>query len=410
MSISRPASTQSFVQIRQKQWTENNPLLSVVLPCFNYGTFLVSALNSVQAQTFSNIEIIVVDGGSTDGTTPEIVRSIKLPRTKVFLRKKPHLVGDNRNFGIKKARGKYICCLDPDDTLNPTFLEKALILLECANYDIVSTSYRLFGTRNEEVVLPSYPSFSQVINGAAMPSVSVFKKEFWERIGGYFDTGIGAKHIPEDWDFYIRAIGHGARLYNFREPLLNVRFHDGSLHRNAENLGYHAQLQTLRQRHRKSLTFNNFEKFNKRNETLIHVDSATRNLIGHASADSTPGLLVVPPTSDGQTQLDLHLELLDNVGARSNVVVACLTHISDLPRRLYDRYSRLTHNIFSLADMPDNLNLKMTMLDYLIRSRHVKEFFIGSSSFNHTDTYRLSKLYDLLKVTPAEIRLSHNLP
>jgi O-antigen biosynthesis protein len=397
MSTYTPAISQPFVQIRQKQWANNRPLLSVVIPCFNYGSFLVSALDSVQAQTFSDIEIIVVDGGSTDGTTPEIVRNIKLPKTRVFLRKKPHLVGDNRNFGIKKARGKYICCLDPDDTLSPTFLEKALILSECADYDIVSTSYRVFGNRNEEVILPSYPSFSQVINGAAMPSVSVFKKIFWEKIGGYYDTGIGAKHIPEDWDFYIRAVGQGARLYNFREPLLNVRFHDHSLHRNVENPGYYAQLQSLRWKHRKSLTFNNFEKFNMRNETLIHVDSATRNLIVYDSADNTPGLLLIPPIFNNQMELDLHLKFLDNMGERGNLVVLCLTHVSELPEQLYDSYSDLTANIFSLADMPDNFYLKMTLLDYLIQSRHIKKLFVGSSGFSCADNFGLSRLYDLVK-------------
>jgi len=126
------------------------PLVSVVIPCFNYGRFVEEAIASVQRQTFRNLEIIVVEGGSTDAETRAIVRRLeraRLPRTRILYRDQPCLVGDNRNFGIAAARGKYVCCLDADDILDPRYLETAVFLAEFGPYDFVSASTRSFGRR-----------------------------------------------------------------------------------------------------------------------------------------------------------------------------------------------------------------------------------------------------------------------
>ena len=123
------------------------PLVSVVIPCFNYGQYVEQAIRSVLSQTFTNLEIIVVEGGSTDGTTPEILRALEqsgLPRTRFVYRTEPHLVGDNRNFGIGLARGRYVCCLDADDLIKPTYVEIAVFLAEFGGYDMVYPSVRCF--------------------------------------------------------------------------------------------------------------------------------------------------------------------------------------------------------------------------------------------------------------------------
>lgn len=204
------------------------PLVSIVIPCFNYGKYVVDAVDSVLSQTLKNIEVIVVDGGSTDGTTIETLKSLQRPRTNIQLREGRHLVGDNRNFGIALAKGRYICCLDADDTLDLTYLEKAVFHLETYAYDIVSTSINFVGSRNGYIDTLEYPDLNDMANGNHVLTCAIFRKQLWESSGGYFDVGVGKHHVAEDWDFWLRLATKGARIRNIsKEYLFNYRVHTG---------------------------------------------------------------------------------------------------------------------------------------------------------------------------------------
>lgn len=207
------------------------PLVTVVIPCFNYGRFVTEAVESVLGQSFRNLQVIVVDGGSTDGTTPDVVQALAGPRTRVILRQGRHLAGDNRNHGIGQSRSPYIVCLDADDTLQPTYIEKALFLAEHLGFDVVSTGLRLNGARSRSVNILPRPGLSDLLQGNQVYTCALFRRELWERVGGYVDYGLGADHAAEDWDFWIRVAAVGGRIGNIAgEHLLNYRVHEnGSL-------------------------------------------------------------------------------------------------------------------------------------------------------------------------------------
>lgn len=207
------------------------PLVSVVIPCFNYGRHVEAAIDSVLGQTLQDVEVIVVDGGSTDGTTHGRLMQLQRPRTRVFLREGRHYVGSNRNFGIERAAGRYVCCLDADDTLDPTYLEKAVFLLEGLAYDCVSTSIRLVGERTGTVGVLEFPDLDAMTQGNHMHTCAVFRRVLWSRSEGFIDTGVGSAHVAEDWDFWIQLAAQGARMRNLvGEPLFNYRIHaSGSL-------------------------------------------------------------------------------------------------------------------------------------------------------------------------------------
>lgn len=209
------------------------PLVSVVIPCFNYGRYVEEAVHSVLRQTFRNLEVLVVEGGSTDGETPERVRRLEragLPLVRVLYRDGPHLAGSNRNHGIAQARGRYICCLDADDLLDPTYLETAVFLLEFGRFDFVSPSVRSFG-QSRELWLVSEPAWPVILRENRVSTVAVFRRKIWEAIGGYRDWGKGEQYLPEDWDFWIRAVAAGFRGAAIREPLHQYRVRPGSLSR-----------------------------------------------------------------------------------------------------------------------------------------------------------------------------------
>jgi hypothetical protein len=146
----------------------------------------------------------------------------------VHVRTGRHLVGDNRNFGIGIARGKYICCLDADDLLAPTYLEKAVFVAEAYAYDLVFPSVRCFGEK-DDVWAVTDPTIESCWTGNGISTVGLFRRTAWEKIGGYRDWGLGAEHVPEDWDFWLRMLGHGFRAKSLREPLMYYRVHGHGL-------------------------------------------------------------------------------------------------------------------------------------------------------------------------------------
>ncbi len=214
-----------LVTRRQEPWPAAQPLVSIVIPCYNYGRFVAEAVDSVLAQTFRNFEILVIDGGSSPESLA-LLRSLERPQTQIFYREGRHLVGDNRNFGISRARGKYVCCLDADDLIRPTYLEKALFLLETQDYDLVSTTIRSFGDKSEIYHLERFPALADMLTANHVSTCAVFRKRLWERAGGFQDTGVGSDYFYEDWRLWLRFAALGARIANIvDEPLFLYRVH-----------------------------------------------------------------------------------------------------------------------------------------------------------------------------------------
>jgi glycosyltransferase involved in cell wall biosynthesis len=226
-----------FLQIERTQvainnyWPDDRPLVSVIIPCFNYGAYIEDAIRSVVTQTFAAAEIIVVDGGSTDAHTIERLRRVeaeRLPGVSVFYREGRHLAGDNRNYGIARAHGRYICCLDADDMLSPTYCEVAVFLAEGYGHDLVYSSIQCFGNSDFRWLVTD-ARFPAIANRNQIATTALFRKADWAHTGGFCDWPAGDDHIPEDWEFWVRLMAYGCRAKSIREPLMLYRVHHGSL-------------------------------------------------------------------------------------------------------------------------------------------------------------------------------------
>ena len=95
--------------------------ISVIIPAYNVENYIEKCIESVINQTFRNIEIIVIDDGSTDGTTSIIRRYSKKDRRIVPIYKKNSGVSDSRNIGIDKFTGDYVFFLDSDDWIDEDY-------------------------------------------------------------------------------------------------------------------------------------------------------------------------------------------------------------------------------------------------------------------------------------------------
>ncbi|MCG8528487.1 MAG: glycosyltransferase [Opitutales bacterium] len=202
------------------------PTVSVIIPCYNYGEYLMEAVESVRNQTLEGVEIIVVDGGSNDESTPRILDRLQKEDCRVIRREGRHMVGSNRNLGIEHAKADLVCCLDADDSLDPTYLKKAAFCLIRNDFDVVGASMEAFGNDHSLKGLPSVVDANSLLEANSMSTASLFRKSLWKLAGGYEDFGLGEHHVHEDWHFWCKCARVGARFANISdEYLVRYRIH-----------------------------------------------------------------------------------------------------------------------------------------------------------------------------------------
>ena len=116
----------------------DDPAVSVVLPTYERASVLPGAIRSVFEQTHGPVELVVVDGGSTDGTE-EVLEAVGDGRLRVLRRGEPAGPGAARNAGIRVADGDYVAFVDADDRWRPTKLERQLAAMERADAAVALT-------------------------------------------------------------------------------------------------------------------------------------------------------------------------------------------------------------------------------------------------------------------------------
>ena len=114
----------------KNQFKGLNPFFSVIIPLYNKEKYIKRAVKSALKQTFSDIEIIIIDDSSTDNSVQE-VEKIKDPRIRLVHRSRPGPGGyAARNYGIKNAIGEYIAFLDADDEWLSDYLQEIFYLIQ----------------------------------------------------------------------------------------------------------------------------------------------------------------------------------------------------------------------------------------------------------------------------------------
>lgn len=200
------------------------PLVSIVIPCYNHAQFLREAVDSALAQTYKNIEIIVVNDGSTDERSRTILASFSAPKCRIVHQENRGLAGA-RNTGIAEARGRYILPLDADDRIEPGYLAAAVPLLEeDSALGIVTCRARYFGFSDKEWRLPEC-TLENMLRENCIHACSLFRKSDWEAVGG-FDERL--RPIYEDYDFWLSLLGLGKKARRLDAVMLHYRRHDAS--------------------------------------------------------------------------------------------------------------------------------------------------------------------------------------
>lgn len=203
---------------------EDKTKVTVIIPCYNHGKSIDKAVNSVLNQTFQDFEIIIINDGSTDKKTNEILSNYAKPKTRVIQisNQGPSIA---RNTGIKEAKGEYILPLDADDTIENTYLEKAVKILNedddvsivCCNFKGI-LNYILFKRISYIYINYKFPECLLFRNKYLFTVASFFRKSDWEKVGGFNENMI---YGWEDYDFWISIIELGKKVYHIPEFLFN---------------------------------------------------------------------------------------------------------------------------------------------------------------------------------------------
>lgn len=199
---------------------------AVVIPCFNMGEYLAEAVESAVKQTVRDVEIIVVDDGSSDSHTQSVLTELRHQGIRV-LRKKNGGVADARNHGIGSTEAEFICCLDADDCLEPQYLEKTIARLEQDKdkaLGFVTTWVRTFGNESRVVRTAGFDRARLCIENQVHVA-SLFRREAWRRVNGYRTTLRGY----QDWDFWLALVEAGFHWDVLMEPLFRYRVRTGSM-------------------------------------------------------------------------------------------------------------------------------------------------------------------------------------
>lgn len=240
------------------------PLVTVIMPTYNYGRWIRQAIESILAQTMGDFEIIVVDDGSTDDT-PAILASFSDARLRV-VRQANAGTPAARNRGRAEARGQYLTWLDADDLWRPTFLEKHLTVLESepelgfsfANFIRTQEGELLPGTQFDLVPrlreLPLRPTragggmlidmdpFAALVPCPDLPAwmqASLYRREAME--GCFSKRGI---RPAEDLYLILQIYARGLKAAFVDEVLVEVRRHGNNSYNNSDQIR-EAVLRTL---------------------------------------------------------------------------------------------------------------------------------------------------------------------
>lgn len=286
------------------------PVISVVIPTYNRCEMVSTALSSVLAQNYHDLEVIVVDDGSID-RTQEVLGNFSDNRVRVFYQENSGLAAA-RNAGIRQAQGTYIAFLDDDDLWLPEKIAQQVALFEQQpDLGLVICGYQTIdaqGVKLSEVRpwlwRPELSLQTWLYSCPTVPSAVMVRRDWLEKAGGFNEQisrqGLGS----EDWELWLRLASLGCQMAWIKECLCAYRVHPGSMAHRAS-----------KQRQGMILTLDTFF-------SLLHLEIETRSqkdlVYSHAylrgAAREYAGGLVEAAAADIELAINLNPGLLNNQG------------------------------------------------------------------------------------------------
>lgn len=207
--------------------SENSPKISIITPSYNQGQFLEQTILSVLGQNYSNLEYIIMDGGSTDTSVP-IIKKYE-SRLAFWFSGKDDGQAAAINTGFEKATGDILMWLNSDDMLMPGVLDfivkqfqkygDAIYFGNCIHFHEINKD--ALDTRGSDVVTAHNKKDLKAIDYIIQPS-SFWTRKIWES-NGILDTSL---NFGFDWEWFLRAQKNGVSFHSISRPLSLYRIHE----------------------------------------------------------------------------------------------------------------------------------------------------------------------------------------
>ena len=194
--------------------------VSVIMPCFNHGEFLAEAVESVTRVRRDDIELVVVDDGSTDEKTQKEMENLCAQGIKVIRQQNKGLAAA-RNAAVMASQGEYLFPLDADDRMRWGWIDSAIRILDSeSQIGVVYGDTQFFGAL-KDLWKPGPFDGDRLLHSNYIPCSALYRRLVWEQNGGYDGT------MPvqgfEDWDLWVGALEHAWQFAYIPEVFFDYR-------------------------------------------------------------------------------------------------------------------------------------------------------------------------------------------
>lgn len=228
------------------------PNVTIYIPTYNCGQYISQAIESAMNQTYRDIEIIVIDDGSTDNTG-DVLKPYVKKKVCQYIYQSNQGVAKARNTGIVAAKGEYIAYVDADDEMDKRMIAVCIEALTREKTDwcitdilrIESNGYE-DRTRICKSIIPKNPEIGILKDDFSLRS-PFFRKQTLLN-GGLYDTSLLTR---EDWDMNIRLIHNSKSFSYIAEPLYIYKIRSNSLMKSKNKKSYDSTLKLLKKHHKK---------------------------------------------------------------------------------------------------------------------------------------------------------------
>lgn len=353
--------------------------VSFITPYFNTEPLFQETLNSILAQTLQNWELIIVDDGSTDSeSVARLDKHAQCDSRIRVIRQENAGPSAARNTAARNASGRYLCILDSDDLIEPTYLEKCVWFLDSnPEFAFCNAQSIVFGEQQYLWTL-GFERNELFLRANSGPPISVIRREAYEDIGG-FDESIRFGH--EDWDFWLSMASAGHWGYTLTEFLQWYRKRsNGRFEEIMRSETANSDFEKLISEKYKKLhgTFPNPQRrYPQPFETLPSTPLVQNPLLPNPNGRRI--LFIIPWMVTGGADR-VNLDLIEGLSLQGHQVTICATLTAD--HRWKSQFAKLTPDIFIL---PNFLHLSdyPRFLSYLINSRVIDTVVISGSTIGY---------------------------